>query len=620
MSVVIPVEKKQPECNAKWMFRFQSLRYSVPLPDGQMFEILKGCSGGLRFGEMCAIIGASGAGKTTLLNLLSGRAWGGTTGKGSKILLNDKPIVWSTFKHLASYVTQDDILLCSLTPKEVLEFAARIRGFSSTDDGTSISHNVNEIIQKLGLEECQNTTIGEPGLRHGISGGQRKRVNIGQSLVTDPKLLFLDEPTSGLDSHTALSVMQMVKNIISAKQKSALVTIHQPNEDIVKLFDSVILMAKGEIAYFGPSANVRPFLSKAGFPCPIDVNIADHAVSLLQADDSCTTLLDFGRKLTDEQNKVDPFPKDVPDINDASLDKDANIPSLSHHTASYCTQFYLLCRRSFAIQVRTPMLTKVRLAQTVGPSVLMGVVYWQVGLGQNTVQDRMGALFMSCVMNMMLSALGVLHTFPAERAVFVREYSDGAYGSALYYLSKVAVDTPFQCLFGVIHVLIFFNMVGLAGGFETFLLYTLTIVLLVNVGASFGFLISGATGDVELSLSIMPGIFMPLMLFTGFLVNLDNVTWALRWIKYVNPITYAYSIVAIGEFKELQFTCSEAQKIARGGLCPTNTGQEVIDMLGVEAEFNRTQSFLILCLLIIFLRFAGMVALQLSLKKQLQTK
>jgi len=62
---------------------------------------------------------------------------------------------------------------------------------------------VNEIIKDLGLERCQNTTIGN-ALIKGISGGERKRTSIGVELITNPSLIYLDEPTTGLDSVTAL--------------------------------------------------------------------------------------------------------------------------------------------------------------------------------------------------------------------------------------------------------------------------------------------------------------------------------------------------------------------------------------------------------------------------------
>ena len=56
---------------------------------------------------------------------------------------------------------------------------------------------VEEIIDALELRRCQNTQVGAPGEKRGISGGERKRVSIGQELVGNPSLIFVDEPTSG---------------------------------------------------------------------------------------------------------------------------------------------------------------------------------------------------------------------------------------------------------------------------------------------------------------------------------------------------------------------------------------------------------------------------------------
>lgn len=78
---------------------------------------------------------------------------------------------------------------------------------------------------------------------NGISGGQRKRVNIALELVSPPEILILDEPTSGLDSYASLELMKLLKVI--SRQIPTILVIHQPRVEIVQLFDKILLLRKG---------------------------------------------------------------------------------------------------------------------------------------------------------------------------------------------------------------------------------------------------------------------------------------------------------------------------------------------------------------------------------------
>ena len=77
---------------------------------------------------------------------------------------------------------------------------------------SAIKEKVDVIIKSLGIDHVKNSIIGNEEER-GISGGQRKRVNIGMELVAEPSILFLDEPTSGLDSSTAFEIVSNLKKI-----------------------------------------------------------------------------------------------------------------------------------------------------------------------------------------------------------------------------------------------------------------------------------------------------------------------------------------------------------------------------------------------------------------------
>jgi len=66
----------------------------------------------------------------------------------------------------------------------------------------------NTVLSHAQLDHVSDSCIGDEATR-GISGGQRKRVNVGMEMVADPSLLFLDEPTSGLDSTTSFDLVQV---------------------------------------------------------------------------------------------------------------------------------------------------------------------------------------------------------------------------------------------------------------------------------------------------------------------------------------------------------------------------------------------------------------------------
>ena len=95
----------------------------------------------------------------------------------------------------------------------ILEISNQI-DFCSLDPATSkeaICERVKRVISELGLTDVRHNRIGN-AVQRGISGGQKRRVTIGSSLVTMPRILFLDEPTSGLDSRTSREVLAASKS------------------------------------------------------------------------------------------------------------------------------------------------------------------------------------------------------------------------------------------------------------------------------------------------------------------------------------------------------------------------------------------------------------------------
>lgn len=180
--------------------------------------ILNRITGSVNPGEVLALMGPSGSGKTTLLSLLGGRLKNPIP--ESCITYNDKP--HSKFlKARIGFVTQDDVLFPHLTVKETLTYTAMLR-LPKTLTTAEKEKRASDIIHELGLERCQDTMIGGSFVR-GISGGERKRVCIGNEIIINPSLLFLDEPTSGLDSTTALKIVDILQDIAECPNQNMII-------------------------------------------------------------------------------------------------------------------------------------------------------------------------------------------------------------------------------------------------------------------------------------------------------------------------------------------------------------------------------------------------------------
>jgi len=148
-------------------------------------------------------MGPTGCGKTSLLNVLAARVSSGgaaSTMLTGSITVNGTPRRDEDFRRISAYVLQDDKMYPHLTVYETLMLAAHFylpNGVSDEDKDAMVQN----VIDELGLRKAKDTIIGDEKVR-GVSGGERRRANIGAQLIADPAVLFLDEPTSGACHYT----------------------------------------------------------------------------------------------------------------------------------------------------------------------------------------------------------------------------------------------------------------------------------------------------------------------------------------------------------------------------------------------------------------------------------
>ncbi|KAJ3191813.1 hypothetical protein HK101_007396 [Irineochytrium annulatum] len=252
-------------------FSFEGL--GLTLPGGK--SILKGVSGRIRSGRMTAIMGPSGAGKTTFMNVLMGKA----KRTGGELRINGVTAELAAYKRIIGYVPQEDIMHRELTCMENIHYSAKCR-LPKDWTAREIEEHANNVVDALNLRKVAHVPIGDE-LTRGVSGGQRKRVNVGTELASSPLSLFLDEPTSGLDSTSALDLSSILRSI-ARLGLTVVAVIHQPRVEIFNAFDDVLMIAPGgRTAYFGPTAGARAYFEGMGMLFEEGANAADVLMDIL---------------------------------------------------------------------------------------------------------------------------------------------------------------------------------------------------------------------------------------------------------------------------------------------------------------------------------------------------
>ncbi|EEY61558.1 ATP-binding Cassette (ABC) Superfamily [Phytophthora infestans T30-4] len=228
-------------------------------------QILRNLSGILKPGTMTLVLGQPGSGKSTFMKILSGcfpvksniTVEGGMTFNG---VPQDE--IRATLPQLVSYVDQQDKHYPTLTVQETLEFA----------------HDCHAIRQ-LGLGSCQSTVLGDAMLR-GVSGGERKRVTMGEMAFGNEPVVMLDEISTGLDSAATFDIISTQHELANTFGKTVVISLLQPSPEVLELFDDVMLLNDGYVLYHGPRSEVLTYFEAFGFKCPDSRDVADFLLDL----------------------------------------------------------------------------------------------------------------------------------------------------------------------------------------------------------------------------------------------------------------------------------------------------------------------------------------------------
>ncbi|HMS59492.1 MAG TPA: FHA domain-containing protein [Tepidiformaceae bacterium] len=477
--------------------------------------------------EFVAVVGVSGSGKSTLLGALSGLR----PATDGDVLLNETSLYthFEAFRTTLGYVPQDDILHKELPVARALSYAAELRLPDDTPPAER-GERVESVLQTLGLVERRETPVGR------LSGGQRKRVSIGAELLTQPGLFFLDEATSGLDPGTESQLMRLLRHLADEGHTILLITHATKN---VMLCDQVLFLARGgNLAYFGPPDEALGYFGVPDF---------DGIYEKLESNE--TTPEEWGARYLASAQYQRFVSARLAALPAASGGAAPAVPAgAGGRTSSAGRQLRVLSRRYFDL-IRRDRVNLMLLFLLAPALSLIDLVAWPHDVldpvkGEATTAMTM--LFLAALIPFLIGSLSSVREIVKEAPIYARERAVSL--KIWPYLgSKVAVGA----LFAFYHAGILLGakvlLIDYPGADSTdFLILYVTLVLAVVAGVMWALLISTLTSKEEQAMMLVIGLIVVQVVFSGGLVNLDDLGVAGLVLGSITPTSWALKALAVG--------------------------------------------------------------------------
>lgn len=599
--------------------KFEDVSYTIKLESNkrgyfsshqqkQTRMILQNVMGIVKPGELLAMLGPSGSGKTTLLTSIAGRLHGKFSGT---ITYNDQQFS-SSMKRKIGFVTQDDVLYPHLTVLETLTYAALLRLPSKLTNQEKIEQ-AELVIMELGLTRCRNSMIGGQLFR-GISGGERKRVSIGQEMLVNPSLLLLDEPTSGLDSTTAQRIMSTLR-WLARGGRTVVTTIHQPSSTLFRMFNKIIVLTEGCPIYYGKSSLVMEYFASIGYapgfnfmnPADFLLDLANGITHDTRHDDQHELIMKQDQSENQnatKQSLISSYRKNIYPLLKEEINQSCNRPIRSSSTSrddqwttSWWLQFKVLLGRGLK-ERKHEAYSGLRIFQVMSVSFLSGLLWWHCNT--NHIMDQVGLLFFFSIFWGFFPLFSAIFAFPQERPMLIRERSSGMYRLSSYYFARTVGDLPMELVLPTIFVTVTYWMGGLKPKFVTFILTLLIILLNVLVSQGLGLALGAILMDVKQATTLSSVLMLVFLLASGYYIQ--HIPIFINWLKYISFSHYCYKLL-LG----VQYSRNEVYECGIGKYC------EVLEFppikyLGID---NLVLDVVALVVMLVVYRLLAYVALRL---------
>ncbi|KAL7252888.1 hypothetical protein ACSBR1_007445 [Camellia fascicularis] len=548
---------------------------------GKNKRLLRCVTGKIMPGHITAVMGTSGAGKTTLISALAGKTVGcKMTGL---ILINGKPESIHSYRKIIGFVPQDDIVHGNLTVEENLWFSARCRLSADLSKPDKVLI-VERVIESLGLQAVRDSLVGTVEKRR-ISGGERKRVNVGLELVMEPSLLILDEPTSGLDSSTSQLLLRALRRE-ALEGVNICMVVHQPSYTLFKMFDDLILLKGGLTVYHGPVSKVEEYFAGLGINVPEHMNPTDHFIDVLEEIVKPITSLCINYRELPMRwmlHKGYPVPPDmqqdcaglVMSSTGVNLDNQKSSVDAENKEQSLAGEIWkdLICTLELHWDIIQHNILRSRdLSNRRTPGVLMQYKYFLGRVGKQRLREaRLIAVDLlilllagACVGSLtktgdenfgvfgyihtiiavsLLCKIAALRTFSLDKLQYWRESASGI-SSLAHFLSKETIDHFNTVIKPVVYLSMFYSFSNPRSSFADNYIVLLCLVYCVT-GIGYALSIFLGPGPAQLCAVLIPVVLALISIQTGEskfvkkLANLSYPRWALEAFVIANAERYS---------------------------------------------------------------------------------
>lgn len=551
--------------------------------------ILQDSHGCVKPGEMLLVLGRPGSGCTTLLKMLANRR------NGYAEVTGDVHFGSMTAKEAEQYRgqivmnTEEELFFPTLNVKQTMDFATRMKvpyhKFSDQRSDKDFQQEYRDFLLKsMGITHTSGTKVGNEFVR-GVSGGERKRVSIIETLATRGSVFCWDNSTRGLDANTALQYTKAVRAMTDILGLSSVVSLYQAGNGIYDLFDKVLVLDEGKEIYYGPREEARPFMEELGFICGDGANVADFLTGVTvpterqvrqgfeasfprTADEVREEYSRTNIKVLMEKEYTYPQSDEARENTElfkeaVAYDKDKTLPKKSPLTVSFPKQVKACVSRQYQIVWGDKPTLIIKQLATLVQALVVGSLFYNSSTDSSGLFSKSGALFLSLLYQALFALSEVTDSF-AGRPVLAKHKAFAFFHPAAFCIAQVAADLPVLFFQVSQFSLVLYFMVSLKMSASAYFIYWITvfaIAMCMNaVMRAIGAVFSTFDGATKLS-----GFwFSALIVYTGYFIPKTQMHPWFVWIYWVNPLAYGFEILMSNEFHGQIISCVNNNLIPNG--------------------------------------------------------